>query len=507
MDTMSYVIGIDAGTTMIKAALFDVETGVVAHAEVDCAVTFANEKRAEFDMELYWDACIKCLNMIAATEGNVFPDVKAISISSQGVTFVPVDRMGKELRKGIFIYDTRASVEAQEVIERFGEDRIFEITGQPAVTAQVEAPKLMWLRRHEPECFRKIYKVLLVQDYLVHKLTGRYICVQPIISSSLLFDVNQKKWWDEMLDFVGLPEHTLPEIHRPGDVVGTITKNISLETRIPEKAVVVAGAIDQVSGMLGVGNTHPGLISESTGSVLAIHTVSHAVFNRRDAGIYTFCNAAGDTYALISICPSAGTTLNWFKDVFCEKERETARDTGSNIFELILRGAEDIPAGSDGLVMLPHLAGRGSPNPNMLVKGLFFGLRLDHRKSHFVRALIESVAYMLKSNVEEFTKSGLEASEIRSFGGGSRSLLWNQIKADVCGIPVVTSRFQEPGCAGAAILAGVGGGIYRDIEEGCERLVSLNEAIYPEREQRKTYEYFYEKYSRLNETVDPLFAW
>jgi sugar (pentulose or hexulose) kinase len=502
---MGYLLGIDAGTTMVKVGLFDEAKGAVAHAEVDCTVSFKNEKRAEIDMEIYWEACIQCLKRVSLTDKTRLADVKAIAISSQGVTFVPVDRQGKELRKGIFLYDTRAVSEAEEIMNTFGEEKIYEVTGQPVITAQFEAPKLMWIRKHEPECFRKIYKILLVHDYLVYKFTGKYICVQPLISSSLLFNVKQKKWWEEMLDFVELSDKRLPDVYKPGEAVGTIAGAAALETGISSKAVVVAGAIDQVCGMLGIGNTHPGLISESTGSVLAVHTVSNDVFSRRDAGVHNFCNAVDNTYALISICPSAGTTLNWFKETFCEKEMEDARKKGRSVFELILHEAEEIDAGSDGLIMLPHLAGRGSPKPNMLVKGLFFGLRLDHRKAHFVRSLIESVAYMLKSNVEVFKSNGLAVKEIRSFGGGSKSRLWNQIKADVCVLPVVTSGFHEPGCLGAAILSGVGGGIYEDIENGCDRLVSLKEPLYPDKENSRRYEFFYHRYSRLNETVEPLF--
>jgi xylulokinase len=502
---MGYLLGIDAGTTMVKAALFDEEKGAVAHTEVDCTLSFSDEKRAEIDMEIYWDACKHCIHNFSTIEHISLSDVSALSISSQGVTFVPIDRQGKQLRRGIFVYDTRAVSEARALVERFGEKEIFEITGQPAITAQFEVPKLMWIRKHEPECFNNIYKILLVQDYLVFKLTGICICVKPIISSSLLFDLKRKRWWAELLDFIDLPEERLPDVYNPGDVVSPISAKASRETGISAKAVVVAGAIDQVSGMLGVGNTVSGIISESTGSVLAVHTVSDSVFAQQDAGIHSFCNAIENTYALISICPSAGTTLNWFKDVFCDSEMEHASKTGTNVFELILNGVSDIPAGSDGLVMLPYLSGRGSPKPNMTVKGLFFNIRLDHRKAHFLRALLESVAYMLKSNIEIFKKYGLYANEIRSFGGGSKSELWNQIKADVCSLPVLTSRFQEPGCMGAAILAGVGSGLFENIDEGCKQFVCLNEPVYPNEKNNKIYEEYFERYTRLDETVEPLF--
>ena len=503
---MAYILGIDSGTTVVKTALFDEERGVVADASVDCTVSFSDEHRSEIDMRLYWEACKECISKISKKEKKHFKDIKAISISSQGVTFVPVGRDGRELRKGIVYYDTRAESEALEIIEYFGEDKIYERTGQPAVSAQMEAAKLLWLRRNEPACYGEIHKVLLVHDYLAYKFTGKFACVQPVLSSSLLLDLRKKIWWEDMLDFIGLSGEKLPEIFRPGDPIGRITREVSAETGISPEALVSAGAIDQVCGMIGIGNIHSGILSESTGSVLAIHTVSDNIFSRRDAGIYNFCNAVPDTYALISVCPSAGATLNWFKDTFCEKEKEEAGNNGTDIFELLLKNADKVGAGADGLIMLPHLAGMGSPAPNMFAKGVFYGFRLHHKKPHFVRSLVESIAYMLKSNVDVFKNSGLKIEGIRSLGGGSKSRVWNQIKADICGLPVITSNFHEPGCQGAAVLAGVGSGIYKNIEDGCSRLVSLAEPLYPKQENLERYEQGYREYLRLNTALKPLFG-
>ena len=503
---MAYLLGIDAGTTMVKAALFDEDRGAVADASVDCTVTLSDEHHAEIDMGLYWQACKECIHIISKKEKEHFNNIEAISISSQGVTFVPIDRHGKQMRKGILFYDTRAGSEAQALIERFGEDKIYEITVQPSVSPQLEAAKLMWINIHEPDCYREMYKILLVHDYIAYKLTGKCVCVEPVISSSLLFDVRQKRWWEELLDFIGLSEEKLPDIYRPGDPIGQISKEVSGETGISSDALVVAGAIDQVCGMLGIGNTHSGILSESTGSVLAIHTVSDNIFSSRDAGIYNFCNAVADTYALISVCPSAGTTLNWFKDTFCEKEKEDAQNNGTDIFDLLLKKAGKIEAGSEGLIMLPHLAGMGSPRPDMSAKGVFYGFKLHHKKPHFVRSLIESIVYLLKSNIDVLKNSGLEVKGIRSFGGGSKSAVWNQIKADICGLPVITSNFHEPGCQGAAVLAGVGSGIYKDIEDGCGRLISLAEPVYPDQENVKRYEHGYNEYLRLSTAVAPLFG-
>ena len=257
--------------------------------------------------------------------------------------------------------------------------------------------------------------------------------------------------------------------------------------------------------MIGVGNIRPGLISESTGSFLAIHTVSSNFFDKRDAGIHNFCNAVENTYALIGVCPTAGSVFNWFKENFCEKEKEYAEKTGSNIFELLIEKAEKITAGSDGLIMLPYLSGKGSPDPDPQAKGSWYGFRLHHKKEHLVRALMESIAYTLKSNIDVFKENGLDVKEIRSFGGGSQSGIWNQIKADVCRLPIITSNYSEPGCLGAAIIAGVGSGIYKSIEEGCQRLAVSGKHYHPDEKTSRKYENYYGEFMKFNKIMKSMY--
>lgn len=257
--------------------------------------------------------------------------------------------------------------------------------------------------------------------------------------------------------------------------------------------------------MVGVGHIYPGLISESTGSVLAIHAISNRPFPSRETGILSFYNVIPETYALMGVCPTAGAALNWFKGNFCEKEEEYATKERKNVFALLTKRAERIAPGSDGLISLPHLAGAGSPKVNPRAKGVFYGFKLHHRKEHFIRSLMESIAYMLKGNIEIFERIGLQINEIRSFGGGSQSKLWNQIKADVCQLPLVISSYSEPGCLGAAILAGVGSGVFKNIEEGCDRLVLLEEPQYPNKKSSERYSICYEEYVKLNRIMTPMF--
>ena len=275
---MTCLLGIEAGTTKVKAVLVDVEKGLMAHASADCSMDFTSDGRAEIEMERYWRACRKCLSIISKKAPGGFKKIAALSVASQGVTFVPVDCRGRELGKGIVLYDTRAGIEAKDIIRRFGEETLYKVTGQPKISAIYEGAKLLWLRRHEPARFRKIHKILLVHDYLVYKLTGKFSAVPSLLSSSLLFDLKNRSWWDSMIEYLGLSPDQFPEIYGHGRPVETVCQKASSETGLQRETIVVTGALDQICGMTGIGNIAPGNISESTGTVLAVHTLARVFF-------------------------------------------------------------------------------------------------------------------------------------------------------------------------------------------------------------------------------------
>ena len=503
---MPYLLGIDSGTTNVKAALFDSAGGCIDAASVECCDVRMSRDRVEIPMHCYWDAVVQCLGRIEARGKVRLRDVRALSVSSQGVTFVPVNDRGEEIGQAIYLHDTRAVKEAGTILDVFGSRAVYDRAGQPAINAMFEAARLLWIREHEPERFARIHKVLLVHDYLVYRLTGKFVTVPSIQSSSLLLDIRRRSWWPEMLDLIGLSEEQLPRICDHGQAVGHVGARAAKETSLPSGAIVVAGGIDQICGMIGVGNIEKGLISESTGSVLALHTLSVEPFHREEAGVFNFCAFGESPYGLIPVCPTAGAALRWFKESFCSEENARAETMKESVYDLLTRDASTIPPGSDGLVMLPFLSGSGSPKPDLRAKAAFYGITLSHGKRHFVRALLESVACLLRSNIDTLRNAGMEFKEIRSFGGGSRSRLWNQIKADLCGLPVRTSPFAEAGCCGAAVLAGVGCGVYATIEEGCRALVRLDEPLDPDASLCSLYEDVYVRYESLRKAVEPLHA-
>ncbi|MFA6470534.1 MAG: FGGY family carbohydrate kinase [Candidatus Latescibacterota bacterium] len=498
---MSFFLGIDSGTSSVKTALVESEKGILDIASQECLPVYANGF-VEIEMNVYWEAVKSCIGELRSRNPEKIKSISAISVSSQGVTFTTVDSKGNDLGNAVVAYDERAKDEAEQIISLFGAQKIFDRTGQPVVSETYEASKLLWVRRREPEKFRAIDKILLVHDYLIYKLTGRFITVPSILSSSLLFDVRKRVWWDEMLDFIGLSPKQLPEISDAGEPVGNISPEVSSETGIPQSALIVAGAIDQLCGMIGIGNIRPGILSESTGSFLAVHTVTTDFFDKKEAGIHNFCGFQKKDFVLIGICPTAGSAFEWIKKIFFDCGGNTP---GTYTFENICEKAGAVPPGAEGLLMLSHLAGKGSPSPNPPVKGMFYGFGLGHRQEHFARACMESVAYMLRNNLDVLRDNGLSISKIYSFGGGARSDLWNGIKADVCGLAIESSGGSEPGCLGAAIIAGTGSGIYNSIADGCSALVKRGKIYYPDNENSKKYKKSYENYLKLNKLIDKLY--
>jgi xylulokinase len=503
---MSYLLGIDAGTTAMKAVLFDQEGRPLGQASREYQLHTPTPDRAELEPEHYWAACCDCTQGLLVEAGVDPQAIAALAISSQGETLVVVDEAGQPLYPAIVWLDNRSQAEANEISDQFGVETVFQVTGQPEITPTWPATKILWLRRYQPQVFERAHKFLLLEDYLLFRFTGRFVADPCLLSSSLLFDIRHKIWWDEMLDFVGIAPEQLPQVQESGRVVRKLTAEAARETGLWEGTVAATGGMDQALAALGAGNTCPGLITENTGGALAIvATLDEPIFDPQ-GGIPCHYHALPDTYYLLPWGQTAGMALRWFRDVFgLEEQREAAR-TGTDAYHLLTAGAAEVPPGAEGLVALPHLMGAACPEFNPAARGVWFGVGLHHTKAHFVRATLESVAYMLRRNVETLEGLGIAVSEIRALGGGARSPLWNQIKADVLGVPVLTLTTEEQACLGAAILAGTAVGLYTSPEEATQNLVAVADRREPRLENRSPYDRGYELYVHLYESLEELFS-
>ncbi len=410
------------------------------------------------------------------------------------------------MRPALVWLDNRAVAESRELGEAFGDKRIYDVTGVPSMAPTWSACKILWWRRNEPDVFAAAHRFLLVEDFLLHRLTGRFVTEGGVHCTSLLYDIGRHAWWDEMLAAVGIDAGRLPELVRPGDDVGSLAPSAAKALGLSRRVRVVAGGMDQGAGAIGVGNIRQGMVSESTGGALTLQASvgRHGGDPTRQTPVYV--HSAPGSYLYCPVCPTGGMALTWFRDHFGADERMRAERDGVSAYDLLTALAADVPPGSEGLIMLPHLMGAFSPEYEPAARGVFFGFTLRHGKGHFVRAVLEAVAFMVRRNVELLAGAGASATEIRSHGGGARSPLWNQVKADVCGLPVVTLEGDDAALRGDAMLGGVAAGIYPDLAAAGRALVATKARFEPDDTAHATYDLAYARYVRLFDTLRPLFA-
>lgn len=475
---MSILLGIDAGTTSIKAGLFSPDGICLGMARREYRLDTPAADRAELDPEIYWQSCIDAVREVLQQRGSPSGQVIALAVSSQGETIIALDREGQSIHPAIVWVDNRAVEQADLLKLKFQQD-VYAYTGIPEIVATWPACKLLWLQNHEPDVFSRAGKFLLVQDYLIHRLTGRFVTDGSISCTTMYYNIRANAWWGEVLAAIGVRPDQLPEIVSPGSKVGTLSEKAAQTLGLSTSTIVVAGGMDQAVGAIGAGNYKPGTISETTGAALAIQvSITNPDLDARKL-VPVYLHSVPGMYLFVPVCPTAGMAFKWLRDNFAETEMIQAETGNKDIYELLTGLAAQIPPGSDGLVMLPHLMGAFSPEPNLAARGSFTGFTLSHTRAHFVRACLEGVAFLLKQNLEKIRLTGIKITQIRSTGGGARSRLWNQIKADVCNLPVITMENEETGLLGDAILAGVAGGVFTSIQAGCDSMLKLKETYQP----------------------------
>lgn len=502
---MDYILSADLGTTAIKLSLFDEEGKLLALTNREYELLTPTALGVELEVEKYWNAFKEGIGEVIKT-AKVDPErIRALGISAQGETLIVIGKDGRPLRNAIVWLDSRAQEEAEILATEFGHETSHKITGQVKIVPTWPASKILWIKRNEKDIFGKVHKYLLIEDYFIYRLTGRFVAEGSLLCSTVYWNITTKKWWDEMLKFLGVSLEQLPEIKESGEPVGEILPSVASELGLSSNTVVATGALDQAAGAIGVGNIRPGIFSENTGAALAIcATVNKPFFDPRGQ---MPCHYHGipDTY-MAHTFTSGGVVLKWFRDGFCQTESQIAFLTGFDSYDLLTRQAELAPAGCAGLVMLPHLSGAMAPEANPKAKGVFYGFTLHHTKAHFIRAIMEAIACIVKRNIDTLEELNIKVNEIRSLGGGARSRLWNQIKADLTQRPVLTMENEEAACLGAAILAGTAIGMFRNLEEACEKMVLVKERFEPNSANSKIYSKTYEDYVKLYEELCPLFV-
>ena len=465
------------GTTGVKALAISPAGEVVDRAEVEYPLSTPRPGWSEQQPEDWWQAAEAALHELGARH------VAGIGLSGQMHGLVILDEQLHVLRPAILWNDQRTAQECAEIEERVGLERLIALTGNRALTG-FTAPKLLWVRNHEPDVYRRIAHVLLPKDYVRLRLTGERAIDVADASGTLLFDVAARRWSDELLELLELPHYPLPRVHESPEVSG--------ET--PGGIPVAAGAGDQAAGAIGAGVDRPGPLSVQIGTSGVVFAALPSFKADPQARVHTFCHAVPGAWHAMGVMLSAAGSLRWLRD-----------SAGPGLdYAALTAEAESWEPGVEGLMFLPYLAGERTPHADPDARAAFVGLELRHDRGALVRAVLEGVAYGLRDSLELLRAIGVRPDAGRALGGGARSVLWLRIVASVLGVPLARLAVEEGAAYGAALLGGVAGGVFSDVHDAVERCVRVRDVIEPVPAWQEAYDDGYERYRALYPALRPL---
>lgn len=493
---MEYLIGIDLGTSGTKTVLFDRLGQVIAAKTVEYPMYQEKNGWAEQDPADWWNASVSTLKSVISESGVDPADIKGLGISGQMHGLVMLDEEGKILRRSIIWCDQRTGEECRELTEKVGKERLIEITANPAMTG-FTASKILWVRNHEPEIFRRCAHILLPKDYVRYMLTGVFATEVSDASGMQLLDVPNRCWSREVLQKLDIDPALLGKVYESPEITGAVTEQAAQLTGLKAGTPVVGGAGDNAAAAVGTGVVRDGRAFTTIGTSGVVFAHTDRLTIDPQGRVHTFCCAVPGAWHVMGVTQGAGLSLKWFRDNFCGAEKETAAGMGVDPYVLMDREAERSPIGCQRLLYLPYLMGERTPHLDPDCRGVFFGLSAIHTKRDMLRAVMEGVTFSQRDSLEILRSMGTDISEMLACGGGGSSPLWRQMLADVYDCPVRTVKSKEGPALGAAILAGVGAGLYPSVQDACDAMIRLNPPQEPIPENVPQYEAFYRVYTSL----------
>lgn len=488
------LLGFDLSTTGAKALLCDSAGRVVASATSPLTLSTPHPLWAEQDPAAWWAATCASIRDVLATAAVTGTRVIAIGPTGQMHGLVLLDAQDAVLRPAILWNDQRTAAECDAIRARVGHQRLLAITGNDALPG-FTAPKLMWVRDHEPAVYARARHVLLPKDYIRLCLTGEYATDKADASGTLLFDLRARDWSAAVLAALDIPAPWLPPAFEGPQITGYVSAAAAAATGLAAGTPVVAGGGDQAAQAVGVGAVRPGIMAVTLGTSGVAFTSTDAPRIEPQGRLHAFCHALPDRWHLMGVMLSAAGSLRWYREAF-------APDVS---YDALLASAAEAPPGSDGLLFLPYLTGERTPYSDPLARGAWVGLTLRHRRAHLIRALLEGVAFGLRDTVALLRAADAGAMEqVRISGGGARSTLWRQILADVLGVPLLATATVEGAGYGAAVLAGVGVGIWPDVPSACARM-PIAHTTTPAAGRMERYDALYQQYRALYPALRPTF--
>ena len=501
---MSYMMGIDVGTTGTRAIVVRPDGHVIGAATGDHQpMRMARPGWAEQDPEDWWGATVEAVRAALADARTTGVDIAAVGLSGQMHGVVLLDQTRAVLRPSLIWCDQRSQDQCDWITDQVGAEQLIRLVSNPALTG-FSAPKILWVRDNEPETFERAAHFLLPKDYIRFRLTGEFATDVSDASGTLLFDVTNRRWSQEMLGALELDSKLLPRAYESPEITGQITRETALVTGLKAGTRVVGGGGDQASSAIGNGIVLPGLTSATLGTSGVIFAFTETPTLDPQGRIHTFCHAVPGKWHVMGVTQGAGLSLRWFREHFGMSEAWLAKQTGVDPYDLLIAQAAKVPPGSEGLLWLPYLMGERTPHLDARARGMWFGLTAAHTRGHLIRSILEGVAFSLRDSLEIFKELGIPVEQIRASGGGSRSFFWRQIQADVYGKELVTLRTSEGSALGAALLAGVGAKIYSSVEESAREAIQIRERMAPIAANVQEYDRFYQIYRSLYPTVRDL---
>ncbi len=484
---MAYFMGIDVSTTGVKAIIIDQQGDVIGTANTEQPLFTPFPLWSEQNPEDWWNGAVKSIRQVLAQTGVSGQEVAAVGLTGQMHGLTLLDEGGQVLRPAILWNDQRTGSQCDEIRALLGRSRLIQITGNDALTG-FTAPKILWVREHEPEVYRKVRHILLPKDYVRYHLTGGFAVDRADGSGTILFDIRTRNWSPEMLEALEIPLEWLPSTYEGSQVTGEVTANAAQLTGLKAGTPVVGGGGDQAAGAVGVGAVEPGIVSLALGTSGVVFATTDGPFIEPEGRLHAFCHSVPDRWHLMGVMLSAAGSLRWYRDTFAPEMN----------YDTLLAPAEGIAPGCEGLLFLPYLTGERTPYPDPLARGSFAGITVRHSMPHFSRAVLEGVAFGLRDSFELIKSAGLsQIRQVRVSGGGARSQLWRQILADVFNSELVTINTTEGAAYGAALLAGVGAGYWADVDQACQAGIRITGTTQPATETVSTYETAYGLYRQL----------
>lgn len=492
-------MGLDIGTTGIKTAIYDFQGKLIVYEYNEYPLICERPGWAEQNPNDWWLAIKKGIyNVIKKSRINK-EEILAIGTSSLTASPVLIDKKGNVLCRSPIWMDRRSMDECNTLQSRMGKKKLYELTGRRP-DPMFNIYKLMWIKRKTPWIIKETYKILQAKDYINYKLTNQLATDFSIAATTQAMNLKSLKWEEEIFDEAEISSNLMPEIKESTELLGIVDSKIADELGLSKKTKVIVGGADTTVAALGCGAIEEGDLVVSIGTCSDVTMCSNYPVVDKEMRMGCYPYLAKGSYLTIAGANSSGISLKWFRDQFCSFENNKAKNKSINVYSLLDNQAEKVPSGSDGLIFLPYLSGERSPIFNSKARGIFAGINLKHTKAHFIRSILEGIAFSIKDRINIHKELGLEIKKVMLSGGGAKSKLWRQIITDMIETPTYLVKGEEATSLGAAMLAVVGAEIYPDIKEACKNMVFFGNKSFPIEGNSKVYQEKYSLYKMLYES-------